>query len=139
LYEAYAVKGGRAEFHMFEPIGEDGHDMFGHFDGMLRWIPALDRFLRANKLPTWDAAAVAAALKGLPAARSVLARYEGRPTEKAVAVSRSNKRVYVQFGTSELDVAEAKARVACEERAKEPCRIVLRNFEVVEEALEPAE
>ena len=141
LHEAYVVKGGRAEFHMFEPIGEDGHNMFGHFDGMLRWIPALDRFLRGHKLPTYDAAAIAAALKGLnlPASmRSVLTRFEGRPTEKALAVSRSNKTGYSQFGSADLAEAEAKARAACEERAKEPCRIVLRNFEVVKEALEPA-
>jgi dienelactone hydrolase len=141
LHEAYAVKGGRVEFHMFEPIGEDGHDMFGHFDGMLRWIPVFDRFLRMHKLPTYDAAAIAATLKVLNLSatmRSVLTRYEGRPTEKALALSRSNKTGYSQFGGANLDDAEAKARAACEERAKEPCRVVLRNFEVVKDALEPA-
>jgi hypothetical protein len=134
LHEAYVAKGGRTDFHMFEPIGADGHHMFGHLDGMLRWIPALDRFLRANKLPTYDPGPIDAAVKELKLdapARAVLMRYEGRPTEKALALSKSNRIASAQFGTAEVDEAEAKARAACEERAKEPCRILLRNFEVV--------
>ena len=122
---------------MFEPIGEDGHNMFGHVDGMLRWIPALDRFLRAHKLPTYDPAPIEAAAKELGLAapvRAILTRYEGRPTEKALALSRSNRIASAQFGSADLDEMEGKARAACEERAKEPCRIVLRNFEVVNEA-----
>ena len=136
LHETYVVKGGRADFHMFEPIGEDGHMMFGNHDGMLRWIPALDRFLRANKLPTYDPAPIEAAMKELTlaaSARAVLARYHGRPTEKALAVSRSSKNVYAEFGGADLEQIEAAAQKGCEERAKEPCRIVLRNFEVVKE------
>ena len=72
LHEAYAGKGGRTAFHMFEPIGDDGHNMFGHVDGMLRWIPALDRFLRAHKLPTYDPAPIEAMVKALalPATRA---------------------------------------------------------------------
>jgi dienelactone hydrolase len=136
LHEAYVVKGGDTDFHMFEPIGEDGHMMFGNRDGMLRWIPALDRFLRRHKLATYDPAPIEAAVKELnlaEGARSVLARYHGRPTEKALAVSRSNKNVYAQFDGADLKQIESGALKACEERAKEPCRIVLRNFEVVKE------
>ncbi len=136
LHEAYVAGGGRTSFHMFEPIGEDGHNMFGHHDGMLRWIPALDRFLRANKLPTYDPAPVEAAAKelGLPTlARAVLTRYEGRPTEKALALSRSNRTAVAQFSGADLDEVETKARTECEQRAKEPCRTFLRNFEVVKE------
>ncbi len=136
LHETYVAKGGRTEFHMFEPIGADGHAMFGHLDGMLRWIPALDRFLRANKLPTYDPAPIEAAVKELNLAapvRAVLARYHGRPTEKAMAISQSKKIVYAQFGSADLEEMEIKARAGCEERAKEPCRVFLRNFEVVKE------
>ena len=103
---------------------------------MLRWIPALDRFLRANKLPTYDPAPIDAAAKELSLNapnRAVLARYHGRPTEKALAVSQSNKSVSAQYGGSDLQEVEAKARTACEERAKEPCRLFLRNFEVVKD------
>jgi dienelactone hydrolase len=142
LHEAYVAGGGRTDFHMFEPIGEDGHAMFVHLGGMLRWIPALDRFLRANKLPTYDPAPIAAAVRELRLAapvRAVLTRYEGRPTEKALALSRSNRIAFAQFGSADLDDMEAKALAGCEERAKEPCRIFLRNFEVVKEASRPVD
>lgn len=136
LHEAYVVKGGRGDFHMFEPIGEDGHMMFGNHDGMLRWIPALDRFLRANKLTTYDPAPIEEAMKKLnlpTGARAVVTRYQGRPTEKALAASRSNNRVSAQFDGGDLEQIESRALKTCEEQAKEPCRIVLRNFEVVKE------
>jgi dienelactone hydrolase len=136
LHEAYVAKGGRADFHMFEAIGEDGHYMFGHYDGMLRWIPALDRFLRVNKLPTYDPAPLEAVAKELnfnASNRAVLTRYHGRPTEKALAISRSNKITYANFGGADLEEIETKALQACEERAKEPCRILLRNFEVAKD------
>jgi dienelactone hydrolase len=136
LHETYVVKGGRTDFHMFEPIGEDGHQMFGTHDGMQRWIPALDRFLRANKLPTYDRAPIEAAVKELNlvgGARAVVARYHGRPTEKALAVSRSNRNVFAQFDGPDLAQIEARALKTCEEQAKESCRIIVRNFEVVKQ------
>jgi dienelactone hydrolase len=136
LHEAYVAKGGRTEFHMFEPIGKDGHEMFATAEGMLRWIPALDRFLRANKLRTYDMAPIEAALRELniaTAARQVVNRYHGRPTEKALALSQSKKTVNAQFGGADLDDVEKKAIDGCAERAKEPCRLLLRNFEVVKE------
>ena len=134
LHEAYIAKGGRAEFHMFEAIGQDGHSIALTFDGMLRWLPALDRFLRDQKLRTYDPAPLAAALGSLnlpDGAHQVANRYDGRPTEKAFAVSQSNKVAYAQFGGRDLSEMEAKAREECEKRAKEPCRIFLRNFEIV--------
>ena len=134
LHEAYVAKGGSAEFHMFEPIGEDGHSIAVTLDGMLRWLPALDRFLRDRKLRTYDPAPLAAALGSLnlpERAHQVANRYDGRPTEKAFAVSQSNKAAYAQFGGRDLSEMEAKAREECEKIAKEPCRIFLRNFEVV--------
>jgi hypothetical protein len=63
----------------------------------------------------------------------VVSRYHGRPTEKALAASRSNNRVSAQFDGADLEQIESRALKACEEQAKEPCRIVLRNFEVVKE------
>jgi dienelactone hydrolase len=131
LHEAYVVKGGRTDFNMFEPIGEDGHTMFGNHDGMLRWIPALDRFLRANKLPTFDPTPLEAAIRdlGLGAqGRASLTRYNGRATEKAFAVSRSNRRWYSTFDRLDLEAAEKGAVAECEKAANEPCRVVLRNF-----------
>ena len=84
----------------------------------------------------FDQGPIDAAVRALNLAapvRAVLARYQGRPTEKAMAISQSNKIVFAQFGSADLEEMEAKARAGCEERAKEPCRIFLRNFEVVKE------
>jgi dienelactone hydrolase len=131
LHEAYVGEGGRTEFHMFDPIGPEGHDIFGRLDGMLRWIPVLDRFLRSQKLTTFDPDPADASLRQLdlgPSARQAVIRYAGRPTEKALAVSRSNKVVYTQFGGADLDETERLALDACAARAKEPCRILIRNF-----------
>ncbi len=136
LHEAYVAKGGRTQFHMFDAIGEDGHGMLGNADGLLRIIPALDRFLRSNRLRTYDPSAITAlvdTLKPSHAARRVFLRYHGRPTEKALGVSTSNKVAYAHFGGDDLAEMERKALQECAERANEPCRIVLRNFEVVDE------
>jgi pimeloyl-ACP methyl ester carboxylesterase len=134
VHEAYVTAGGRTEFHMFDPVGEDGHFMMGHVDGLLRWLPALDRFLRANGLRTYDQAPITAAINGLnpsPAVRAVARRYEGRATEKALAISRSNKTAHAQFGGTDLAKIEAEALKMCAKVAKEPCRAFLRNFELV--------
>jgi dienelactone hydrolase len=134
LHEAYVAKGGRTEFHMFDPIGEDGHFM-RHPDGLLRWLPALDGFLRANGLKTYDPGPIAAATKALnlaPGLREVLRRYEGRPTEKILAISQSRKFLQAQFGGRDLAAVEAKALEECGKRANEPCQVLLRNFEPAE-------
>jgi len=134
LHEAYVAAGGQTEFHMFDPVGEDGHFMMGHVDGMLRWLPALDRFLRTNGLRTYDPAPITAAISALnpgPEVRAVARRYEGRATEKALAISRSNKTAHAQFGGTDLAKIEANALEMCAKVAKEPCRPFLRNFELV--------
>jgi pimeloyl-ACP methyl ester carboxylesterase len=134
LHEAYVSKGGRAEFHMFEPIAEDGHFMVNRFDGMMRWLPALDRFLRDNKLKTWDPAPIDAVLGPLnlpPTARQVANRFGGRPTEKVLVLSPNNRVVHSTYGGRQMEEVEAKALEECAKVAKEPCRTVLRNFEAV--------
>jgi len=134
LHEAYVAKGGRTRFHMFEAIGKDGHDLINLHDGMLRWIPALDDFLRANGLKTYDQAPINATINALqlPAgSRQVFRRYHGRPTEKALAVSQSNRTAYASFAGADLPVIEKAALENCARLAREPCRIVLRNFEIV--------
>lgn len=47
-HAGYVKAGGRAEFHMLPPLGEDGHDILG--PGRPHWMPLLDRFLASNGL-----------------------------------------------------------------------------------------
>ena len=139
LHEAYVSKGGPTDFHMFESLGKDGHEMAGTVEGALRWLPALDRFLRANRLPTYDPApldaAVAALNLGNSPARLVAARYAGRPTEKVLTVAPASRGLHAKFGGTDLAELERQAIAECAERLKAPCRVLLRNFEV---ALPPA-
>ena len=43
---AYVAAGGRAEFHMLPPLGDDGHNIIG--PGTKHWLPLVDEFLMAN-------------------------------------------------------------------------------------------
>ena len=134
LHEAYVAKGGQAQLHIFDPIGQEGHLMVGDPDGMLHWLPLLDRFLRDNKLKTYDPAPIQRALRDrhLPApAFRVASSYDGRPTEKVLAISQSKGGLQLRFGGEDLTEMENAAREECEKVSKEPCRIVLRNFEAV--------
>lgn len=54
MHAGFAKQGGTAELALLSPIGKDGHDLWWRFDGRLLWLPQLDRFLRAQQLPTWD-------------------------------------------------------------------------------------
>jgi len=45
-HDAYVSAGGRAEFHMLPPLGEDGHNIIG--PGTKYWLPLLDEFLTMN-------------------------------------------------------------------------------------------
>jgi hypothetical protein len=46
--------GGKAQFQALPAFGEDGHRLTSH-DGIMLWRDALDRFMRAQQLPTWNA------------------------------------------------------------------------------------
>jgi hypothetical protein len=138
LHEAYVAKGGKTEFHMFEPVGKDGHDLIANLDGALHWLPAMDNFLRTNLLQTYEQTAMDRAVRGLNdnfTVRRMLAQYHGRPSEKAFAMSQSNGYIQFSYGGSDIESVSKHALEKCAEGAKEPCRIVLRNFEVVKDAV----
>jgi hypothetical protein len=132
------AKGGKTEFHMFEPVGKDGHDLIANLDGALHWLPAMDNFLRANLLQTYEQTAMDRAVRGMNdnfTVRRMLAQYHGRPSEKAFAMSQSNGYIQFSYGGSDIEAVSKHALEKCAEGAKEPCRIVLRNFEVVKDAV----
>jgi dienelactone hydrolase len=138
LHEAYVAKGGKTEFHMFEPIGKDGHDLIGNLDGAMHWLPAIDNFLRASLLQTYEQSAMDRAVRGLndnSTVRRMLSQYHGRPAEKAFAMSQSNNYIQFSYGGSDIEAVSKHALEKCAEGAKEPCRIVLRNFEVMKDAV----
>lgn len=132
MHERYIAANGKADLRMLGPSGKDGHLILSNLEAALQWQPAIDNFLRSNGLSTYDPKPLELAIAQFsPSARRVATRYHGRPTEKALAVSKSGKRAAAQYNARALDVAESKALQACERQSGEQCRILWRNFEVV--------
>lgn len=134
MHSAFAESGGNSELHQFGPIGKDGHHMVVERDGMLNWLPAVDRFFRRNGLSTYDLVSMESALAKIKPGASfspVVQRYHGRQTEKALAISNSGSKIVSEFGADRIEVAEQRALRACESESGEACRIVWRNFEAM--------
>jgi dienelactone hydrolase len=45
MHEAYVAAGGKAEYHMLPPFGNDGHFLIGSADAIPLWAPVVDAFL----------------------------------------------------------------------------------------------
>jgi hypothetical protein len=43
------MAGGRADFHLLPPVGNDGHELIRSSEGAASWGPLLERFLRSNR------------------------------------------------------------------------------------------
>ena len=130
FHGAFTRAGGKADFVMTGPFGKDGHRLFSR-DGIARWRPIVDRFLRQVGLPTWETPPL------LPSAPNVRApsglnkkgqrawrKYLASPNNKAFARSRNGSR----FGwrTSRNSVAEASADAMRYCRASD-CVVVSTN------------
>lgn len=133
LHAAYTAAGGIATFFMFPPLKGDGHDLYGLSDGMQRWIPALDGFLRARNLPTYDPLPLDAAVKKMlsPQAAAYYSNlYRSRPAEKAMALSPSGRQGYIAYGRGSPEQAAKDSLAGCEKQpGGQACRLVLQNFE----------
>ena len=133
LHGAFTAAGGRADLVIATPIADEGHRLWGHIDGRRQWLPPLDRFLIANALPTWNRAVLE--LKIRTALRSdtrqpIIQSYLAAPSEKVLAMSRSGRKVSWSAGGA-LETARQKSLENCEQQAKEPCMVMLENFEVI--------
>jgi len=129
MHAAYTQGGGVAELDLFGPVGKDGHDLWKLFDGLMLWLPALDRFLRAQGVPTWDPRPIEATASRLtPEARRVLQRYLSAPTEKALSISRGKGLARFWSGVPNLQTARQKSRELCERDSAERCDVLLENF-----------
>ena len=134
LHEAFVASGGLTEFHMFEPIGNDGHNLLFNREGVTHSLPAIDGFLRKYRLLTYDPGPINEAVKKLADAhwaRKLVALYHSGPTEKALAMTIANNRIYLRFNGGDLSQTAAQVVQECEAQAKQPCRLIVRNFEVV--------
>jgi dienelactone hydrolase len=129
MHAAYAQAGGVAEVHIFGRLKEDGHELGKSFDGNLLWLPALDGFLRAHGLPTWEAEPMERIAKRLRGpARDDFRRYLAAPTEKAFAVSRDRSLARFWSQVGDLEVARRESLAACERDSGGRCEILVKDF-----------
>lgn len=131
LHTASTQEGGEAQLLLFGPVGKDGHQLWRLFEGRKLWLPALDRFLRAQGLPTWNPRPLEDLADRLkPQAKRVLASYLSAPTEKALALSREKGLARFWGGAADLQVARKKGLELCEQDAGERCDVLVENFTV---------
>jgi hypothetical protein len=117
---------------IFEPIGRNGHEIFSTAQGRYHWLPELDGFLRAEKLPTWDAERVRTVMQAGRLADNLdgwVARYLSAPSGKVLAVSSSGKGVRLRFGIDDGS-ARQSAVSECEETYREPCRVLMEDLQL---------
>lgn len=131
LFDGFTAAGGVAELHPFGPLKSDGHELWGAPDGRKLWLPALDRFLRAHSLPSWDKAAAQSLSAHLsPSARRVLADYLDAGSEKAFAVAPSGSVGYWSGADSPAE-ARTGAIGECQKVGGANCSVVLEDFAAV--------
>jgi dienelactone hydrolase len=136
MHAAYVAGGGVAELKIFPPIGDDGHRLCNRFEGRKQWLPVLDAFLLANRLPTWDRAALEAKIRtvlNVDTSRASIETYLAAPSPKALAMARTSRKFSWWAGGKDLAAMRQKSIADCEQKNSEPCTVVLENFDLVPE------
>ena len=129
---AFVGSGGKADLLMLPPFGPDGHAIFYAEGGRELLLPELDRFLRANSLPTWNEAALQSLVEGLrPPDRQAVGYYlRVLPAEKALALGPSGG-VYWFKGAPTPEAARRGALAYCRKETGGDCRLVAEDFHAV--------
>ena len=129
MRSAFAGTGGRAELVMLPPFRDDGHALFYAWGGKRRLLPELDRFLRANKLPTWDESAFEPLLARLSFAdaQAVQQYLQSLAAEKALALAPGGG---VHWWQGAPTAAEARSSVLADCRKKRgvDCTLAAENY-----------
>jgi hypothetical protein len=129
LHQAYTGAGGLADLLIIPALQPSGHFVFDLPQGRAHWLPQLDRFLRANNLPTWNPSQVDALMRSArlrPTSRSLVETYFSLYTPK-VLIEGSG---FVTYAAHSRDIAAARTvgLEQCRQRAGVACRIVAENF-----------
>ena len=130
MHDVYVIAGARAELKIFPPVANDGHALFANFVGRTKWLPALDAFLLANRLPNANVARLDD-LKRAPRLvsfkREFVENYLSMPVPKVLAVSASGTDAYWYADASGIDAARTAALGHCREKAGSDCTVVMEN------------
>lgn len=123
--------GARPRVVIFPPI-KTGHSLSSTVDGLKYLLPKLDRFLRDNNLPTWDAEDGNIAInkqnneKDRKTVRSFL---KEKMPEKVLIVN--DNEAFMSDTYYSLKEAESNSLDACHKARNGECRIIIRNFHYV--------
>jgi dienelactone hydrolase len=132
MQSAFLDGGGDVKLVMFDPIGEEGHQLFSLASGRSRWLPEMDGFLRFHKLPTWtrqDVTALLTKLKATERSRGFVEGYLSAPIEKALARASSGY-LHGAWGSTTTAAARNAALTGCQKaKPEELCSIVRGNID----------
>jgi dienelactone hydrolase len=127
---AFLDGGGDLKLVMYEPIGNDGHQLFSLGVGRKLWLQEMDGLLRAHKLPTWtrdDVNQLMERLKAQARSRPFVEGFVAAPLDKALARSPSGY-LYGAWAHKAAPDARAAALNGCKKaKSQEPCNIVMEN------------
>jgi hypothetical protein len=137
-HASYVGAGGKAEFHMLPPLGEDGHNIISL--GGEHWRPLLDRFLvslgYAPRMPPPGAPPPSgfAPLEAVPPVarlsqkcRELYATFLGKEVPRAFAIAPNGGCAWF---SGQLDVM-GKSLARCQELTKLACKLYAVNDDVV--------
>jgi dienelactone hydrolase len=131
MHGAFLDGGGDVKLVMYDPIGQDGHNLFSFSGGRLKWLPEMDAFLRFHDLPTWQRQDVDALLKKLDTVernRGFVESFLAAPFEKALAHVAAENYMYGGWGAKSISDARNFALDGCrKQRPQGQCVIVLEN------------
>ncbi|MGE0038487.1 MAG: alpha/beta hydrolase family protein [Xanthobacteraceae bacterium] len=134
LHSAYTEAGGVAKLWMFPPILNDGHNLFADFGGRVKWLNALDRFFKANRMPNTNVARVDDVMSTVKLAdrtRPVVEEYFSTPAPKLLVVSASRTTAYWIANPNDIDGARRRALARCHEKSGAECSVVMENNNLV--------
>jgi dienelactone hydrolase len=131
MRDAFAEAGARVKLKMVPPLQIDGHAMFGDANGRVAWLIALDSFLHAEGLPTWDykqAMAAAKAASGDKPNVDFAAQYMSVFTPKALVIDPGRGVMTWSANTNSLAAAREKALADCKSKGGVKCTVLMENF-----------
>jgi dienelactone hydrolase len=128
---AFLDGGGDAKLVMFDPIGSDGHAMFGSGAGRLKWLMEMDGFLRFHGLPTWptqDVDALMQKVKANARVRNFFESYVAAPSEKALAQASGGDHWHSAYGYKTIEEARTRAVEFCQQKKPDQkCAVIMEN------------
>ena len=134
MHAAYTDAGGVAKLWMFPPILNDGHNLFADFGGRVKWLNALDRFFKANRMPNANMARVDDVMSTVKLAdrtRPAVEEYFSTPAPKLLVVSASRRTAYWIANPTDIDGARKRVLARCHEKSGAQCTVVMENNNLV--------